>query len=433
MFGWMKQYLPRGIFGRAALILLLPVIGVQFVVSVVFIQRHFEGVTAQMTRSVVVDLAYLGRGADGGLALASELGFEARVPDVIATGADGRAFYDLSGRVVIRELRAALPGVRRVDLCDRQGACGLQEVAVTLDTGAGPRELRFDRDRVSASNPHQLLVIMVVLGAVMTGVSFLYLRNQLRPITRLARVAQEYGRGRVLPYRLAGASEVRAAGAAFLDMRARIERQSQARRLMLSGISHDLRTPLTRMRLELSMMDEAAAAPLIRDVEDMQRLVDAFLDYARNDAEDSVERTDLPDLIAQAVDDARRAGGDVHIGTCATLTERPRMRPMALRRALDNLIGNGVRYGTRVEVSLDATPKVLTIRVEDDGPGITMDQRQDAIRPFTRLDSARNQDLGAGVGLGLAIVADIARSHGGRLVLEDSRLGGLRAALVLPR
>lgn len=411
----LKRALPRGLYGRAALILLLPVITLQFIVGLVFIQRHFEGVTQQMTRSVVLELQVVrDTPPDRRAPLAEALDIALGGPDP----APARAFYDLSGKVVVDTLTAAFPGLGPVDLGEAR------RVRTSLPTEDGPLVVEFSRKRVSASNPHQLLVIMVVMGLLLTLIAFIFLRNQLRPMARLARAAEAYGRGQILPYRVAGSLQVRAAGVAFLQMRERIERQSQARRLMLSGLSHDLRTPLTRMRLELSMMEDPGTLP--RDVDDMSRLVDAFLDYARGDAPETAQDVDLAALLTEA---ATRAGPVELRTTPATL----HVRPLALRRAVDNLIGNALRYGSQVQVSLTQGDTVV-ITVEDDGPGIPADQRTEATRPFTRLDPARNQDSGSGVGLGLAIVSDIARSHGGKLKLDDSpTLGGLRAQLILPK
>jgi two-component system osmolarity sensor histidine kinase EnvZ len=267
----------------------------------------------------------------------------------------------------------------------------------------------------------------------MTSISFLYMRNQLRPITRLADAAQAFGRGRVVPYSPGGAVEVRAAGNAFLDMRARIERQMEQRTMMLSGVSHDLRTPLTRLKLGLSMLPEEEAAPLQQDVTEMQSLLDAFLDFSRGAAEGAPEEVDPEALLTQIVSDAKRAG---HKAELVTVDGQgtAMLRPSAMRRAVENLIGNAVRYGSKADVSLTLTPKSLRIRVEDDGPGIPPEQRTEAVKPFSRLDPARNQNQGSGVGLGLAIVADIARAHGGVLRLGKSeRLGGLCADIIVGR
>jgi two-component system osmolarity sensor histidine kinase EnvZ len=342
--------------------------------------------------------------------------------------ADTRIFYDLSGRVIIATLREAFPEIGAIDLY------GLRRVDFTLPTAQGPMQIGFDRGRVSASNPHQLLVLMVFTGLLMTLIAFLFLRNQLRPIRRLARAAEAFGKGRIVPYKPTGATEVRSAGNAFLDMRARIERQIEQRTLLLSGVSHDLRTPLTRLKLGLAMLDEEEARPMIRDVDDMQRLLDDFLAFVRGDAtEEEAAPTDPLALVRSVVEDARRGGQTVtlHAVDGAGMAM---LRQGAVRRALENLIGNAARYGTRAEVSLAILDSAIRISVEDDGPGIPRGRREEAMRPFTRLDDARNQDRGTGVGLGLAISADIARSHGGTLRLaESARLGGLRAELVLAR
>jgi two-component system osmolarity sensor histidine kinase EnvZ len=228
---------------------------------------------------------------------------------------------------------------------------------------------------------------------------------------------------------------MRAAGNAFVDMRNRIERHIEQRTLMLSGVSHDLRTPLTRLRLGLAMLDDEDAEPLLQDVADMQGMLDEFLSFAKGAAEGEPEAVDPIAMVEAIVQSAQRAGRDVRLlaregegkGTV-------KLREVAMRRAVDNLISNGVRYGARAEVSVLLTDKTLRIRVEDDGPGIPEAQREQATRPFTRLDPARNQDKGGGVGLGLAIAVDVARSHGGVLRLGVSeRMGGLRADIVIAR
>jgi two-component system, OmpR family, osmolarity sensor histidine kinase EnvZ len=440
IFQWLKKLMPRSLYGRAALILLLPVITLQLVISVAFIQRHFDEVTRQMTRSVLIDLNYLldqiaaAPDDQAAAAVAETLGAALKLTVGPATTplpqGDSHRFYDLSGSVVISTLRANLDNLQAINLDNQRRV----EMWVTVPQGV--MKLGFDRARVSASNPHQLLVLMLVLGILMTLIAFSFLRNQLRPIKRLATAAAAFGKGRNVPYQLAGATEVRAAGAAFLDMRARIERQTQSRTMMLSGVSHDLRTPLTRLRLGLSLIDEAEAAPLLRDVDDMQHLLDAFLDFARGDAEDALIPVDPRALVEQIVADAARAGQAAVLtpNLAGPGTALIPLRPMAVRRAVENLIGNALRYGSRAELSLTISDRMVRISVEDDGPGIPPDRREEAMRPFTRLDPARNQNLGTGVGLGLAIVADIARGHGGVLRLgESARLGGLRADLVLAR
>jgi len=247
--------------------------------------------------------------------------------------------------------------------------------------------------------------------------------------------AEAFGRGRMVPYRPSGAVEVRSAGSAFLDMRARIERQIEQRTLMLSGVSHDLRTPLTRLKLSLAMMPEDEETKAMeRDIAEMQALIDAFLAFARGDAmEGEAETVEPMDFVREISARAARAGQPVSEGVFEGQGQIP-LRRVAISRAVENLIGNAVRYGRRAEVGAVLSDRALVISVEDDGPGIPRERREEAMRPFSRLDPARNQDSGSGVGLGLAIAADVARSHGGTLRLgESARLGGLKAELVLPR
>ncbi|WP_438987738.1 ATP-binding protein [Marivivens donghaensis] len=428
--GSIKSYLPRGLYGRAALILLLPIISLQILVSVVFIQRHYDGVTRRMTQSVSGEITLiLDSPAVQQAALSEALGFTLLSSEA-PPEADHYGFLDFSGRAMIATLRTDFDDLRAVDLSNDT------EVMVWFDR-SGVNGISFPRWRVTASNPHQLIVIMMVMGTFLTFVAYSFLRNQLRPIKRLAHASSEYGKGRIVPYSPGGANEVRAAGTAFLDMRARIERQTQSRTMMLSGISHDLRTPLTRLRLGLSMVDDAEAEPMVRDVEDMERLIEAFLEYGRADAGDAAEQVDVVDLVTRVVDDAQRGGQNVTLLPIDPMLNDVAvpLRPLAVRRALDNLIGNALRYGgTQAQVSVALTDRTLRITVEDDGPGIPADKREEAMRPFTRLDPARNQNKGTGVGLGLAIVADIARLHGGVLRLSDSPvLGGLRADIVMAR
>ncbi len=432
--------MPRGIYGRAALILLLPVVFLQLVVTVIFAQRHFEGVTTQMTNTVLREINLVMREVDKA-ANAGAIRAQVRpvtqplammlrpVDPVDVPDKNTLSWYDYSGRVMISLLSEQLPDLRAVDL----GVDGF--VNLYIGSKNGPVKIGFDRRRMSASNPHQLFVYTIFFGVVLTLIASIYLRNQLRPIKRLARASEAFGRGRHVPYSPAGSIEIRAAGNAFLDMRNRIERQIEQRTLMLSGVSHDLRTPLTRMRLGLSMLDDAEAEPLLQDVDDMQRMLDEFLSFAKGAGEGEPEDVDPHALVRDLVEEAQRGGRDVTVleaegeGTGTVM-----LRKVAMRRAVDNLISNGVRYGARAEVSVMLSDKTLRIRVEDDGPGIPEDRRVEATRPFTRLDPARNQDKGGGVGLGLAIATDIARAHGGVLRLgESARLGGLRADIVIAR
>ena len=408
------------------MILLLPVVVLQLVVTVVFMQRHFEGVTMQMSTTVAREVELVLSGVPE--TTLDVLGI--RVADVsrdVLVEPNTRLWFDFSGVIITRNLNKILPQIKVIDLYNDD------IVRLVADVDGQAKEIIFDRSRISAAKPHQLFVNMMFYGFLFTLIALVYLRNQLRPIKRLATAAEAFGRGRNMPFSPAGATEVRSAGTAFVDMRNRIERQIETRTLMLSGVSHDLRTPLTRMRLALAMLDDDEREPLEQDVDEMQGMIDAFLEFSKGGQAMEPEAVVVQTWIEQVVADCARAGRDVSLvhsegeGTVM-------LRLGGMRRALDNLIGNAVRYGSRAEVSMVLTDKFLRLRVEDDGPGIPENRRAEAQRPFTRLDPSRNQDKGGSVGLGLAIATDIARAHGGVLRLgESERLGGLRADIVIAR
>ncbi|WP_339107343.1 ATP-binding protein [Thioclava sp. GXIMD4216] len=445
-FQWLKQMMPRGLYGRGALILLLPIVTIQLVVSIVFIQRHFERVTEQMTGSMLLEIDLLIDAVDEAPDLSAAraeverlgtpLQMTTDLPAILdETRGDHRKFYDLTGLVVMDVLHQLVRPVRAIDLTDGD------RVVLWVSTDKGLMKIDFSRQRASASNPHQLLVLMLVVGLLMTVVAFLFLRNQLKPIRHLALMAEAFGRGQSVPYKISGATEVRSAGAAFLDMRNRIERHIEQRTMMLSAISHDLRTPLTRLRLGLSMLprdpeDAKDIEDMEMDVAEMGRLIDAFLEFSRNQAQAAApDDTDIGQLVREAVHYAQRSGRPVILGDCPEAGEViAKLRGDDIRRALDNLIGNALRYGGQAEIGVTLGEKTIKIAVEDPGPGIAPERREEALRPFTRLDPARNQDLGQGVGLGLSIASDIVRAHGGNLNLRESpSLGGLMAEIVLPR
>jgi two-component system osmolarity sensor histidine kinase EnvZ len=263
-------------------------------------------------------------------------------------------------------------------------------------------------------------------------VATLFMRNQVKPIKRLAQAADDFGKGReVADFRTEGATEVALAGQAFNQMRNRIRRQIVQRTEMLAGVSHDLRTPLTRMKLQLALMgDNAETADLKKDVADMERMIGAYLAFARGEGMEQPAPTDLGEVVADVAADARRQGATIDL----VLPEKKIVVPLrrdAFRRALGNVIGNAHRYAGRIGVTMALRPRHVEVMVDDDGPGIPPEAREDVFKPFFRLEQSRNQETG-GTGLGLTIARDIVRGHGGDLVLADAPGGGLRAVLRLP-
>lgn len=438
-----RRVLPRSLFGRALTILLVPIVLLQLVVGLVFFQRHYLRVTDQLTSGVALELRYaveeVHRARDDASARAAlaeisdPLDLELTLlPGQVVAPHLRRDFLDVSGGTLADTLRRELRMPLDIDL-----ASDPRVATVIFPADRGAVVAVIPRIRLSVSNPHQLLVLMIGTAILLTAIAVIFLRNQVRPIRALAEAAEAFGKGRLAPFRPAGAEEVRRAGAAFLAMRSRIERQIEQRTQMLSGVSHDLRTPLTRMKLTLAMMEESEETrDLAADMDQMNRMLGEFLAFARGDGMETAEPTDPFDLAARVAENARRAGTPVEL---RETNETPRarlveMRPLAVGRAVQNLVGNATRHGSRVILSVRLRPKALDFVVEDDGPGIAPADRVRALSPFTRLDAARSQNKDGNVGLGLSIALDIARGHGGNLELGDSEeLGGLRATLRLPR
>lgn len=432
-----RNYLPRSLYGRVALILLVPIVTIQIVVSSSFIQRLYDGVTRQMTQNVVTEIRYIVNKIES---FDSNLNSEADIFLLIqnlnmqAIWSDQavparRQRYDLSGKVVVDVLSENFESVVSVDLIDDK-----RSVVLSYQLPGRFLEIRFPRYRVSASNPHQLLVLMVFTGVLMTAIAYLFLKNQVRPIKRLARAADAFGKGRYVHYSPSGADEVRAAGKAFLEMRSRIEQQIEQRALIYSGVSHDLRTPLTRLKLGLSMQEESEDnKDLIQDVNEIERLIDEFLDFSKDGYMDDSILVDPMIIVTDIIDNSNRVGLNVVLDKGLASKKQFLLRPLSIKRALENLINNAGKWSKSVSCTVSLNNSILVFVVEDDGPGIPSDKRKEAVKAFTKLDRSRNQDRGVGVGLGLAICADIAKSHGGELKLSTSEvLGGLKVEILIP-
>ena len=437
-----KKYLPRGMFGRSVMILIVPVAILQIVVALVFIERHWTGVTRQLAVEFSNEMNMVATVVETEsdplerellLMTASEsLGYKIWIePEGILAPGIRRQAYGIIPRVLTETLQEHIDRPLRVDTVAFDKLVDLQMQLKSGILHATPRE-----NRMIASKPHLLLVWMVAAAFILLMIAMIFLRNQVRPIRQLADAAEAFGKGQPAPqFKPSGAEEVRRAAGAFHQMRSRIEKQINQRTLMLSGVSHDLRTPLTRMRLALEMADDDPETDALKtDVDEMERMIDGFLAFARGEESEGVSETDVLSLVETIVEAEKAAGADISFMPVLIDDDfKASLRPGVIRRCIQNLIGNAVKYGKKVEVSLEGNRQCLTLVVEDDGPGISPDDYEDAFRPFNRLDPARNMDGGGGSGLGLSIALDVARAHGGDIALGSSRLGGLRIQLTLPR
>ncbi len=434
---WFSHYLPKGLYARALIIIIAPVILLQSVVAYVFMERHYQLVTRRLSSAVTGDIAalidiYESYPQDKDATTLSRIASDRLQLDVdILHDTDlpppgPKPFFSILDETLTDELRRQID---RPYWIDTVGRSSFVEVRVKLDQNTVMRVLAR-RSQAYASNSHIFLVWMGGSSTVLLGIAILFLRNQIRPILRLAEAAEALGKGREVEFRPRGAREVRQAGHAFLEMKRRIERNIEQRTTMLNGVSHDLRTILTRFKLSLVLLKQTPEVEdLKRDVDEMSRMLEGYLAFARGDTGEQATQADLRQLLEEVQTDAERQG---HVTELDIIGDPIiTVRPDAFRRLLFNLVSNAARHGERIEISANHETRWLVLHVDDDGPGIAPEMREEVFKPFVRLDEARNQDEG-GSGLGLAIARDVARSHGGDIVLGDSPLGGLRATVRLP-
>lgn len=433
----LKRFLPRGLFGRALIIIIAPIILLQAIIAYVFFERDLDTTTRRLARDVAADIALL-------VALEDEHQGEQRL-----------ALRTLSERQLAYRIRF-LPGqnlprfhgqpVSTIDVAlddileqrigsDRDFRTERidNDFEIQVDVHDGVLSVLVPRDRITVSKPDLFILWMVGSAFLLMGIAIIFLRNQVRPIERLALAADSFGKGRAVPdFKPYGAAEVRRAAQAFITMRERIERHVSQRTEMLAGVSHDLKTPLTRLKLTLAMMPEDADVNSMRtDIAEMEHMLDDYLAFARGEGGEDASLTDLGELVREVAAAAERAHKKAQIHITVPDHVLVSVRRAGLRRVLANLIDNALKHGAKVAVGLRQDEHLVEIAVEDDGPGIPEPKREEAFRPFHRLDEGRNLQSG-GSGLGLAIARDIARAHGGDILLDQSAMGGLKATVRLP-
>jgi two-component system osmolarity sensor histidine kinase EnvZ len=439
----LKRFLPRGLFGRSLIIIVAPIVLLQAIIAYVFFERDLDTTTRRLARDVAADMVLLVALEDNNhspererlRALAArQLNYRIRfLPGQNLPPRQGRLTSNIE--VALDDTLEQRIGPDRDFSAARAG----DNFEIKVDVHDGVLAVLVPRERVTVSKPDIFILWMVVSASLLMGIAIIFLRNQVRPIERLARAADSFGKGRAVPdFKPYGATEVRRAAQAFITMRERIERHITQRTEMLAGVSHDLKTPLTRLKLALAMMPDGEGhdAPndmeLMRaDITEMEHMLDEYLAFARGEGGEASAVTDLGELVRDTTQAAAKARQRNDIAVTAPEHVMVSVKRAGLRRVLTNLVDNALKHGSHVAVTLTQDERLVEIAVEDDGPGIPETRREEAFRPFHRLDQGRNLQSG-GSGLGLAIARDIARAHGGDIMLGDSAMGGLKATVRLP-
>ncbi len=433
----LKRFLPRTLFGRSLLIIVSPLILVQVIATYVFFENHWNTVARRLAGGLAGDIAAVVaslREFPGAENRATVLAMARAHMQLKVTLKEGEILPNVppprSGDRLERMLSRALGShVRRPFQID--AVSHPRSVEINLQLQDGVLTVIASRKRLFSSTTYVFVMWMVGSSLILFAVATMFMRNQVRPIRLLAAAADSFGKGRDVPdFKPSGAIEVRQAASAFNNMRQRIQRQINQRTEMLAGVSHDLRTPLTRMKLQLAMLEDTPeAAELKADVVEMEKMLEGYLEFARGEETEAVVPTDLNALLSDVVNGARRAGGKIELNADGAMNVP--LRPAAFKRCVANVVANAVRYADHVVVGVAKKDNGIEITIDDDGPGIPEDQWQEVFRPFHRLESSRNVATG-GVGLGLTIARDVMHGHGGSITLDQSPTGGLRACLRLP-
>jgi two-component system osmolarity sensor histidine kinase EnvZ len=433
----LKQLLPRTLFGRSLLIIVTPLLLVQIITSYTFYDRHWDVVTRRLTSALAGDIAMIvhslqqSPSEDDRRQIFLNAFYDMDIRASLKTGetlskSAGPGILNILDRYLTNALNERVGLPFRIDTHSRE-----RQIIINVQLSGGVLTVSTPRERLFNSSSYIFLLWMFGSSLLLFAVALVFMRNQIRPIRKLAAAADSFGKGRTVEdFKPAGAIEVRQAATAFNMMRERIRRQISQRTKLLAGVSHDLRTPLTRMKLQLALLkSDEATAELRSDVEEMERMIDGYLAFARGEGSETTATTNLSVLLAEVVNGARREGGTVQLQAEDDLWTQ--LRPDSFRRALNNLVANATRFGNCVVVQAKCRNNMIEITVDDDGPGIPENKREEVFNPFYRLDGSRNPATG-GVGLGLTIARDVIRGHGGDIQLADSPNQGLRVRILLP-
>ncbi len=438
---WFSKKMPKGLYARSLLIIIVPMVVLQSVIAFVFMERHWQTVTQRLSQTVIADVAAIIQiiedyPQDPEFAQITEIARDRLSLNISILPPDpfppavGKPFFSLLDDTLRTEITKQ---IGRPFWIDTVGDSDLLEIRIRLEKPENVLRVFVLRNKAYASNSQIFLFWMVGTSLVLIIISILFLRNQIRPIQQLSHAAESFGKGQVMPkdFSIRGASEVRQAGLAFLQMRGRIERQLEQRTAMLTGVSHDLRTILTRFKLQLALISQTnEIEELQADVDDMQQMLEGYIDFAKGDTDEAIDTININDVLQRHNLEKDLLEKEYEIDCAPDLSIH--IRPNAFTRLTSNLVSNAFRYANQLNVKVSEGNERITLTFDDDGAGIPESMREEVFKPFMRLDEARNLDE-TGTGLGLSIARDIARNHGGDINLYDSPLGGLRAIVVLPK
>jgi two-component system osmolarity sensor histidine kinase EnvZ len=426
-----KDILPKGLYSRSLLIIIVPVVVLQGILTFVFLDRHWQLVTRKLSSAVASEIATF-------VDVAPSLGLN-KVVELSKKFYDAEVNYipnqklinnipkpiNLVENTLSKELSKIMTDNFWVDAHTYE-----KRVIVQIEKEGGIYEFTIPRRNVYATNSHIFLVWMVISSLLLVSVAVIFMRQQIKPIEKLSKAAQQFGLGKKMEnFKPSGATEVRRAAEAYLKMQERIERFIEQRTLMLAGVSHDLRTPLTRLKLQLEMLsDDKTNIELLSDVNEMQKMLENYLDFAEDVTREKAIKTDLKQMIKEIINSESIENKVIEFNV---KNDKPiffECRAIAMKRCITNLLNNACSYGDNIRVALEKKKDVIDISIEDNGPGIDKTDYDKAIKPFIRLDSSRNQNI-PGSGLGLSISQDITSNHGGKLIMSRSNLGGLKVQL----
>ena len=426
-----KDVLPKGLYSRSLLIIIIPVVVLQGILTFVFLDRHWQLVTRKLSSAVASEIATF-------IDVVPSLGLN-KVIELSERFYDAEVNYipnkkiinnppkpiNLVENTLSKELSKNMNNSFWVDAHTYE-----KRVIVQIEKKEGIYEFIIPRRNVYATNSHIFLVWMVISSLLLVSVAVIFMRQQIKPIEKLSKAAQQFGLGKKMEnFKPSGATEVRRAAEAYLKMQERIERFIEQRTLMLAGVSHDLRTPLTRLKLQIEMLsDDKTNIELLSDVNEMQKMLENYLDFAEDVTREKAKKTDLKKIINEIIDSESTKSKTIEFNIKNDEPIFFECRTIAMKRCITNLLNNACSYGDRIRIALEKKKDVIDISIEDNGPGIDKSDYDKAIKPFIRLDSSRNQNI-PGSGLGLSISQDITSNHGGKLIMSKSNLGGLKVQL----